>query len=267
MRADPKLRYGIAALQRGLRLLALVGGAAEPLTASEIAHRSALHSSTVHRYLVNLEAAGFLTYDGESNGYQLGPCCVTLGRAALDRLDVRRVSLPILQELNRRTRETVHLTVRHQAAAVYVEKLDSLEPLRIFSQVGATVPLHCSGVGKVLLAYAEPEEQERLLRQLDLTRRTPNTIVSLQQLQAELGRVERQGYAVDFEENEAHIRCIAAPIWNHNGLMNAAFSITGPAARMSKARLAQLVPVVKEASRSISERLGYEPPARRALAR
>src|SRR6185312_12165297 len=154
----PKHRYSITALQRGLQLLTLVGGSAEALSAGDIVRRSGLHPSTVHRFLTNLEIAGFLVREDSSHGYQLGPICITLGRAALDRLDVRRICLPYLQELNRTTRESIHLTVRQQMTAVYVEKMEALEPLRIFSQVGARVALHCTGVGKVLLAFAAPDD-------------------------------------------------------------------------------------------------------------
>jgi IclR family acetate operon transcriptional repressor len=258
MKDNKPPRYNITALHRGLKLLTLVGEAQKPLAAGEIARLSNLHASTVHRFLVNLESAGFLRREDISGRYQLGAACVSLGRAALDRLDVHRISLPHLQELNRLTRETVHLTVRQDLTAVYVEKLESPEPLRIFSQVGAAVPLHCTGVGKVLLAYAKPEELKALLPRLSLSRSTPNSLSSLQELEAELSRVRRQGYAMDMEEYENHIRCIAAPLWDHAGQVKAAFSVTGPATRMTRARLRQLIPVVTRVSQDVSRQLGYE---------
>jgi DNA-binding IclR family transcriptional regulator len=257
MTDQPKSRYNITALHRGLKLLTLVADARRTLAAGEIAQLSGLHTSTVHRFLVNLESAGFLTREESTGRYQLGSACVTLGRAALDRLDVHHISLPYLQELNRLTRETIHLTVRHNLSAVYVEKLESLEPLRTFSQVGAAVPLHCTGVGKVFLAYAE--DRPALLSRLVLTRATSNSITSLQQLESELNRVRRQGYATDDEEYETHIRCIAGPLWDHAGHVRAAFSITGPAARMTKTRLRQLAPLVIKLSKDVSERMGYDP--------
>ncbi|MFY9744299.1 MAG: helix-turn-helix domain-containing protein, partial [Candidatus Sulfotelmatobacter sp.] len=136
-----KRTYNITALQRGLRLLQLFSESSEGLTAKQIAERSRFPVSTVHRLLANLEAAGFLNRSG--NVYHLGIACFAVGQAALGQLDIRRVSLPYLQELNRQTRETVHLTVRHGSSAVYVEKLDSTEQLRIYSRIGAPVPLHC----------------------------------------------------------------------------------------------------------------------------
>jgi IclR family transcriptional regulator, KDG regulon repressor len=253
-----KRTYTITALQRGLHLLTLFASAERGLTASEVAKRSALPVSTVHRFLMNLEATGFLNCS-EDGVYHLGVLCFGLGHAALAQLDVRRLSLPYLRELNHSTRETIHLTVRHGATAVYVDKLDSPEPVRIYSRIGASVPLYSSAVGKVMLAYMQPAERDTLLAQVEFKRFTPNTIGSTQELLAYLQKVRRQGFAYDLEENERHIRCIAAPIWDHSGVVNASLSITGPAVRMSNSRLRELSPLVKEVGLKISRELGYEP--------
>jgi DNA-binding IclR family transcriptional regulator len=90
--------------------------------------------------------------------HHLGIACFSLGQAAVGQLDIRRLSLPYLRELNQQARETIHLTVRHELSAVYVAKLDSPEPLRIHSRIGAAVPLHCTAVGKVMLAYLPEDE-------------------------------------------------------------------------------------------------------------
>lgn len=255
--ADTSKRiYNITALQRGLRLLQLFGESSQGLTAKQVADRSHLPVSTVHRFLTNLEAAGFLNCSGSL--YHLGIACFAIGQAALAQLDIRRVSLPYLQELNRQTRETVHLTVRHGSSAVYVEKLDSTEPLRIYSRIGAAVPLYCTAVGKVMLAYMFDEQQKRLLPQLALKRYTPNTVGNLQQLEAELHRIRKNGYACDLEEHELHIRCVAAPIWDHTGLVNASLSITAPIVRMAISRLRQLAPLIQAAGLQISHELGYQ---------
>jgi DNA-binding IclR family transcriptional regulator len=244
-------------LQRGLRLLTLFANAERGLTASEVAKQSGLPVSTIHRFLANLESSGFLNCS-EDGVYRLGAVCFGLGHSALAQLDIRRLSLPYLRELNQKTRETIHLTLRHGASAVYVEKLDSQEPVRIYSRIGASVPLYCSAVGKVMLAYMQVQEREHLLGQIELKRLTRNTVGSLQELSAVLQRVRRQGFAYDLEENEPHIRCVAAPVWDHYGAVNASLSITGPAVRMSTVRLRELAPLVKEAGLNISRDLGYQ---------
>jgi DNA-binding IclR family transcriptional regulator len=219
---------------------------------------SRLPVSTVHRFLANLVTAGFLNRDGEGTHY-LGIACFSIGQAAVGQLDIRRLSLPYLRELNQQTRETIHLTVRHGLSAVYVEKLDSPEPLRIHSRIGAAVPLYCTAVGKVMLAYMPPEEQERVLPELNIKRQTANSVGNLQELKAELYRVRKNGYACDLEENELHIRCVAAPIWDHTGSVQSSVSITAPTVRMPVTRLRQLAPLIQKAGLQISLELGYQP--------
>jgi IclR family transcriptional regulator, KDG regulon repressor len=257
MTGIPKRSYNITALQRGLRLLQLFSESPHGLTAKQVAGLSRLPVSTVHRFLANLEGTGFLNCSGDSV-YHLGIACFAIGQAALSQLDIRRVSLPYLQELNRQTRETIHLTVRHGLSAVYVEKLDSPEQLRIYSRIGAAVPLYCTAVGKVMLAHMPADERERVLPQLGLKRLTPNTAGNLQELEAELYRVRKNGYACDLEEHELHIRCVAAPIWDHAGSVNASLSITAPVVRMPVTRLRQLAPLIQAAGLQISRELGYQ---------
>ena len=252
-----KRKYNITALQRGLRLLQLFAQSERGLTTMQVARLTGLPVSTVHRFLVNLESSGFLNCNA-SGVYHLGLACFTVGQAALGQLDIRRLSLPYLLNLNQQTRETIHLTVRHGLTAVYVEKIDSPEHLRIHSRIGAAVPLYCTAVGKVMLAYMPDQEREQVLRQLDLRRMTANTAGSLQELQTELQRVRKNGYACDLEEHELHIRCVAAPIRNHEGAVQSSLSITAPVVRMPVTRLRQLAPLIQEAGLRISTELGYQ---------
>jgi DNA-binding IclR family transcriptional regulator len=260
MPARPKRTYDITALQRGLRLLHLFSQYSRGLTAKQVAGLSRLPVSTVHRFLANLVTAGFLSCDVDGT-YHLGIACFAIGQAAVGQLDIRRLSLPYLRELNHQTRETIHLTVRHGMSAVYVEKLDSPEPLRIHSRIGAAVPLYCTAVGKVMLAYMPEEEQERILPEIAIKRLTANTVGNLQELKTELYRVRKNGYACDLEEHEMHIRCLAAPIWDHAGTVQSSVSITAPLVRMPVTRLRQLAPLIQSAGLQISRELGYQPPA------
>lgn len=258
MPARPKRTYDITALQRGLRLLHLFSQSPRGLTAKQVAGLSRLPVSTVHRFLANLVTAGFLSCDLDGS-YHLGIACFAIGQAAVGQLDIRRLSLPYLRELNQQTRETIHLTVRHGLTAVYVEKLDSSEPLRIHSRIGAAVPLYCTAVGKVMLANMSEEEQERILPELAIKRHTANTVGNLQELKTELYRVRKNGYASDLEEHEMHIRCLAAPIWDHTGAAQSSVSITAPVVRMPVTRLRQLAPLIQAAGLQISRELGYQP--------
>jgi DNA-binding IclR family transcriptional regulator len=251
-----KRSYNITALQRGLELLKLFASAEGGLSAKKVGLLSGLPVSTVHRFLANLESSQFLKSDS-AGIFHLGLSCITLGQAAHAQMDIRRISFPFLQELNQRTRETVHLTMRQGLTAVYVEKLDSPEPLRIHSRIGSSVPLHCTAVGKVLLAHLLEPELEKIIRQLELRRFTENTVGSIQELQTQLVRVRRDGFACDLEEHEPHIRCVAAPIWDHTGQVNASLSVTGPLVRMPTTRIRQIAPLIREIGIRISHELGY----------
>jgi len=257
MPVSPKRTYNITSVQRCLRLLSLFSEAPGGLSATEVTKRSGLPVSTVHRFLVNLQDAGFLDCTARGK-YHLGIACFSIGHAALGQLDIRRLSLPYLQALNQHTRETIHLTVRQGQTAVYVEKLDSPEHLRIFSRIGALVPLYCTAVGKVLLAFMPQAELETTLSQIEPRRLTANTIASRQELEQHLRRVRKAGHAFDLEEHEPHIRCVAAPIWDHTGAVNASLSLTAPAVRMAVPRLRQLAPLIQEAGLRISRELGYQ---------
>ena len=263
MNVRTKSNYDISALQRGLRLLQVFSESPGGLTAKQVAAMSRLPVSTVHRFLANLVTTGFLNRDVEGIHY-LGVACFSIGQAAAGQLDIRRLSLPYLRKLNQQTRETIHLTVRNGSSAVYVEKLDSPEPLRIYSRIGAAVPLHCTAVGKVLLAYMPIDEQTRVLSGLDLQRLTPNSVGNLADLRTELSRVRKNGYATDLEEHELHIRCAAAPIWDHSGSVQSSLSITAPAFRMPMTRLRQLAPLIQAAGLRISAELGYQWPMSRS---
>jgi IclR family acetate operon transcriptional repressor len=261
MKTAPKRTYNITSVQRCLRLLRLFSEAPGGLTASEVTRISGLPVSTVHRFLANLETAGFLEWS-QSGKYHLGIASFSIGHVALGQLSVRRLSLPYLRALSQYTQETIHLTVRQGLTAVYVEKLDSPQQVKIHSRIGASVPLHCTAVGKVLLAYLPQGELQTLLPRMELRRFAQNTIGTPQELQQQLDRVRKVGHAYDLEEHEPRIRCIAAPIWDQTGAVQASLSITAPAERMPIPRLRNLAPVIQEAGLQISRDLGYQQPSR-----
>ena len=259
MRLSARRSYSISSVQRCLQLLRLFGQTATGLMPAEVAKLSGLPTSTVYRFLANLETAGFLTC-GDSGRYSLDVAYFSVGQFALLHLDSRRLSLPYLKALNEHTRETVHLLVRQGMRAVYVEKLDSPQLPATVSRVGVSVPMYCTAVGKVLLAYLPPDEFARLLRQIEPRSRTAHTISSIEELRKQVERVRRCGYSFDLQENEPQIRCVAAPIWDHAGNVNASLSVSGPAKRMPMARMRDLAPVVQEAGIRISRELGYQGP-------
>jgi DNA-binding IclR family transcriptional regulator len=164
---------------------------------------------------------------------------------------------PLLIELWQNSQETVHLGVLNDGEVLYVEKLESPHTIRMYSEIGRRAPLHCTGLGKALLANLPAEEIEQVIEQRGLRRYTENTLVNRADLFEEMAAIRFRGAAFDNEEHEKSVRCVAAPVYDAQGRVIAAISIAGPAFRMTPERQKDLVPYVVEASQRISRRLGY----------
>jgi len=256
----PTAPYTVKALVKALRILeCLAEDTQAAMTLTELSHRLHLHVSTVHRLMVNLLRQGFVEVDPETGGYRLSYLMLRMGLKVLDRLDFRQVARPLLRELNQKTQETVHLAILQGDHALSIEKFGSPQPVGLDARLGSLMPLHCTGVGKTLLAFQPDEVQGQILRTMGLERRTSHTITQLAVLRKELARIQEQGYAADNEEAVMGLRCVAAPIFDHEARVLAAFSVAGPASRVTPERVPQLAQLVRAVSREIAFRLGYRP--------
>jgi DNA-binding IclR family transcriptional regulator len=184
-----------------------------------------------------------------------------LGNLLLSQLDLRKEAEAFLYDLAERTKETVHMVFLDRGEIVYIDKVEldhNPSGLRMASRVGLRNPAHSSAVGKVLLSHLNEEKLNLLIKEKGLPKRTENTIVDLVQLKEHLKLVRTQGYAVDDEENERGIRCVAAPIFNEAGKAVAAVSISGPAFRITRKVIQEsLKKEVMETASKVSQRLGF----------
>lgn len=263
----PPGAYTVKSLVKALNILELLADGNQPTyTLTELSRALRLHVSTVHRLLVNLVRQGFVETDAATGGYRLSFRVLRMGLKVLDRLDFRRVAHPLLRQLNEQTQETVHLAILHEDKAVSIEKFGSPQPVGLTAPLGGVLPLHATGVGKTLLAYHGEDLVRRTAESAGLERFTYHTVTGLPQLRKELARVREEGYAVDNEEAVVGLRCVAGPIFDHSGEVVAAFSVAGPATRLTQARVPAISKLVRETSRQISFRLGYnQPQAARSL--
>ena len=254
----PSGAYTVKALVKALRILECLAEDERPsATLTELSRRLHLHVSTVHRLMVNLLRQGFVEVDPATGGYRLSFRMLRMGLKVLDRLDFRQVAQPLLRELNQKTQETVHLAILQGHHALSIDKIGSPQPVALDARLGNILPLYCTGVGKSLLAFQPDDVQAGILHALKLERRTPHTITNHALLRKELARVREQGFATDNEEVVVGLRCVAAPIMNHQGQVLGAFSVAGPAHRITPERVPELAWLVCEASREISFRLGW----------
>jgi DNA-binding IclR family transcriptional regulator len=241
-------------LDRALVLLDELAGGHKTL--DELAERLSVHKSTVLRLLRTLESHRFVQREGVRY-YRLGTSLFTLAFQALDERDVRRTVEPALRELNAQTGHTVHLASYEDGEVIYVDKYESRHNVRMYSRIGRRAPLHCTAVAKVLLAAMPAPEREALAKSLSYEKMTPNTITTPRAYLAELVRVAERGYAVDNEEHEEHIHCIAAPVRDARGAVVAAMSLSVPQVLLDLDGLLALVPTLLAAAERASAECGY----------
>ena len=254
---NPATAYTVKSLVKAMTILEVLADEDPPYTLTQLSLRLRLHVSTVHRLLVNLLRHGFVEEDSVSGGYQLSYGVLRMGLRVLDRLDFRRAAQPLLRDLNLRTKETVHLAILQETQAISIDKYLSPQPVGLDARLGGIMPLHCTGVGKTLLAHQSEETLNRIAQSPGFTRMTARTITALPQLRKELQQIRDQGYTIDQEEAVEGLSCVAGPIFNHSGQVVAAFSVAGPATRLTPARIPELAQMVRETSQQISYRLGY----------
>ena len=216
------LGYGLAILE------AVVAQQDTGLTFTDIIGRTTIPRATAHRLLKEMVGLGLLVYDPETGRYRGSLKLASLGAAVTSRFDLRVHAHPYLRALHETVRHTCHLSVRDGAEGVYVDKLESADyGIKLFSEVGKRFPLHCTAMGKVLLAHLDPADLHEALGDR-LTAYTDETITSRTRLSAELMRVRDQGYAVDREEITRGLMCVAAPIFGFGTSVIGAISATFP---------------------------------------
>jgi DNA-binding IclR family transcriptional regulator len=246
----------VESADRVLRVLEAFAPNERDASLADIAERVGLPKSSVHRLLVTLIGHGFVERDAGTRRYRLGVRLFELGSAAIHERGLHNAAHPVLEELSLRTSETCHLAVLSGTEAVYVYKVDGASSMTMSSRVGGRAPCHATSIGKVLAAWAS-DDLFRQLRSHGMQRFTDSTITTASALEAELERVRGRGYALDLEELEEGLRCIAAPVREQSGRVVAALGIAGPRRRFEDEHLASLVPIVVEAAAALSRNLGY----------
>jgi len=248
----------LSSVANSIRLLTSFSGEENELGITTLATRLRLAKSTVHRLAATLTAAGFLEQNSDSGKYRLGVALFELGALVRRRMDVANQARPELRELLEKTGETVQLGIVDHFSVLYVYEMESRRAIRMAAAVGGRAPLHCTAVGKVLLAHQSEEYIQRAI-ELGLNAYTPKTIIRRQEVLAMLEEVKSREHAIDDEESESGLRAIAAPVRNHNGQVIAALGVAAPVQRMNKKVMQTCVPSVMATARAVSARLGDRP--------
>lgn len=222
----------------------------------DISREIKLAKPTVYRFLLTLQELGYVRrVDGDRWAITLK--MFNVGSRALDHLDLISAARPIAEELSEDLGETVHMGVLEGDSAVYVLKIESRYTIRMFSRVGRRIPLYCTSIGKVLLAFSRADERESALKGVRLLAFTQKTLANRPALDAELARIRQQGFALDDEEHEEGIHCIGAPVFDHTGSIVATISVSWPGFRYKREEESQKIDKIKAAAERISTVLGY----------
>ena len=256
---DRKAPTGEAkALVKGIAALNAIAAEPRGLALIDVARAADLPKATAHRLLVTLVDTGLVRPLGDGR-YGLGSHCLALGDAFLDAIDLRTEALNQMRLLVDATGETCHLGILSDDRVVYIEKLDSPHPIRMYSRVGATNPAATTSLGKAILAFSGEDVVDRVYGR-GIPQRTPATVTDRDEAVRLLAEVRRQGYATDDVENEEGIRCVAAPILDHQALPVGGISISGPEQRVTRERVGELGEAVRGAAEAVSRGLGFRGP-------
>jgi len=229
----------------------------KPLGITELSKRLTLPKSTVFHIVHTLHNYRWLERLDDSKKYVLGLRLFELGNLVQANSRLRQIALSHLEKLRKETNETVYLVVYDQGEIVYLECLESQLRLRARPVYGIRVPLHCTSLGKAIMAFLPDDEVQNIIREKGLVGFTEKTITKKEMLEKELKEIRKTGYAIDWGEHEEGVRCIGTPIYNYLGKVFAAVSISGPDFRFTKEKIKEFVPLVIRTAQEISYKVGY----------
>jgi DNA-binding IclR family transcriptional regulator len=230
--------------------------AGRPISVWEVAEGIGVDRSTAYRMLMTLLEAGYVTRDASLKNYQLGYKLLSLTRNLLNENDRSNLVAEALARISSRTGESVHYCVLDRDATVLVQRVKGTQLVAVDFQIGDRSPLHCTSIGKAILAYQDARIVEEVISQ-GLPKVAAKTGVDGDRLRKDLEKIRIQGYAFDDREFHDEMRCVAVPVFEKNGAVQSGISLSGPASRYTSAKLDQLRLEAAEAARDLSRRLGH----------
>ena len=257
----PTGTYKVQALDRAFAVLDLLGESDTPLGLAQVASALQLHKSTAHRFLMVLERHHMVERTS-SGKFRLGLRLFDFGNKAIEQYDLRDRAQPHLRRLVAETEETAHLCILEQSRVIYIDKIEPARSVRMITRIGASNPVHCTSVGKAILAFLPEERIADVIKRTRFERFTHRTIASAEALRAEIEKTKRRGYAVDDEELEDGLRCIAVPVLDAQRQPVAAVSISGPSFRVTAQKLPSIANHLLQCVRGISADMGFVSNAR-----
>jgi len=241
-------------LAKGLKILALFDKDHLAMSIPEIAARSNLPDSTAYRYVATLKSQGLIVEDTKPGYYRLGLRILEFARVVRGQPSIREIALPAMEQLNKNTQETISLIGVYGKRSFCIEDIESSHRLRLSFEKGRTMFMHAGAAGRVIMAYLDDEDQDKIIEEEGLPKFTENTITDPARLKAELKDIRKKGFAISTGELDPGARAIAAPILDEQGKVIAALSIAGPVNRIKAAKVKEFTRLVIEAALEIAEK-------------
>ncbi|MGM7722352.1 IclR family transcriptional regulator [Metabacillus sp. Hm71] len=247
----------IQSVERALTILDLFNEYETELKITDISERIKLHKSTVHSLLKTLQAHHYIEQNPENGKYRLGMKLFERGQFVIQSMDLRPLAKPHLDKLSKETLQTVHLVILDGKEGVYIDKVEGVTSSALYSRIGRRIPIHCSAVGKALVAFKSSAEIEEILDGYEFVKRTDYTITEKESFLKELEGVREKGYSRDQQENEPGVNCVAIPIYDYSKKVIAAISISSPFFRFNEKEISMHIELLKREAKELSKKLGY----------
>ncbi len=249
---------GVQVIDRAFDILELLSLEKDGLGVTEIGSRIGLHKSTVHRILSAMAERGYIEKTSNKGSYKLGLKLIEISSVYLNSIELKTEARPYLWDLTSKLNQTTHLAILEGTDAIYIDKVDVMTSIRLYSQIGRRIPVYCSALGKCLLSGLTEAELDRVVEGCSFKKLTDNTLTDKDELLSQIAKARKHGWAMDNEEHEAGVRCIASPIFDYRGKVIAAVSISGPASSIAPEHDEKTGKMLVDTALNISKRLGFK---------
>lgn len=246
----------VQSIDRAVAILDCFSEEKKELKLSEISERLGLNKSTVHGIISTLKYHGFISQDEETQKYKLGIRFVQFGDLVINSMNIRNAAVPVIDAVCEKIEETVHVAMLDGLDVVWIEKRECTKSIKTSTKIGARLPAYTTADGKIIICYQNKDKIKNYLPKR-IPQYTKNTITNKGEFIKKLEEMKKNGYAIDNEEYVEGLKCVAAPIFDHDGKVRFSLSTTGPAFRMNEERIKELIVIIKEAANEISHRIGY----------
>lgn len=247
----------VQSIDRATAILECFNEEKRELKLSEISEKLGLNKSTVHGIITTLKYHGFISQNEETQKYRLGIRFIEFGDLVINSLNIRNAALSVIDDVCEKIEETIHVAMLDGLDVVWIEKKECTKSIKTSTKIGARLPAYTTADGKVILCYLDKDKIKAYLPK-KIPQYTKNTITNKTEFFKRLDEIKEKGYTIDNEEFVEGIKCVAAPIFDHEGNVRFSLSTTGPAFRMTDEKIKELVIIIREAANEISRRIGYK---------